>query len=142
MLPTYDAPIEAYLNNMKRRSSRTFAIDWENKRLLSQTIDGTEALGQDIEVRLQTEWERFDIMPDTFGLELKALIDSEGEVMESAYVLANMQLLIGEALSPDLRIKEIRDFSAEMIDKHRVHVSMTVVCEDGVFDKEVTINVG
>lgn len=134
MTPKYITPIEAFINGeSKPRTSRTFKIDWENKRLLSKTIDGVDAVGQGTQVRLAVEWLDYQMMPDTFGIALKQLYNDRGDPMPRDYVLANLQRLIGECLSPDLRIHKILDFQMEER-KNSVICTMTVDCEEGIFE--------
>lgn len=141
MNPSYSTPVEKILNgDVSRRSSKTFKLDWDNKRILTKTVDKLDAVAQAIDVRCSVEWLRFDVMPDTFGLELKKLYNTMGEAMPRGYVLANLERLIKECLSPDLRIKKIEDFKLRE-DGHDIYCNFVVVCEEGSFEKEVVINV-
>lgn len=132
MLPKYDTPIEEYLRTKdKKRSTRTFKIDWENGRLLSKTIEGKKAIAQAIEVRMAVELYESEIMPETFGIALKELYDSKGDPMPRDYVLANLRRIIAETIAPDLRIKKISDFTMDAR-KNSVICYIEVECEDGI----------
>lgn len=141
MLPDYDtSKLEGYLENANKvRTSRTFKIDWQNGRLLSKTIDGTEAVAQGIQVRTSMEFQKHDMMPETFGIALQELYDSRGNPMPRDYVLANLKRIIAECIAPDLRILKILDFTMRP-EKNAVYIELEVECLEGIFTTEVVLH--
>lgn len=108
-------------------TSQTWKIDWENNRLLSQRIDGKEAVAQASLIVLFTEYEKYEIFSDRFGNELYDYIG-----YDSGLLKANAERLIKEALSPDLRILKVLNFSITELDKYTFHIEFDLQCEDGI----------
>lgn len=142
MIPTYSTPIEKYMTGeSEKRPTKTFKIDWESGRLLSKTIEGTEAIAQAVKVRTCVEQYEAEMMPETFGIALKELYDEKGDPMPRDFVLANLKRIIAEALAPDMRIKKISKFSVE---PHKNHVNcyLEIECDDGIFETEIEVKHG
>lgn len=109
MIPRYRTPLlEIATPQITSQPSKTFKIDWEHKRLLSEKIDGTEAVGQAITVITAIEYQDWPILPDWFGTEMKFIYG-----MERAFAKANLERLIKEALSTDDRITSVTNWQME-----------------------------
>lgn len=87
--------------------SKTYKIDWETGRI-GGFIDGKEAVGQAMELALTTERYIWDIYSWNYGSEIYRLLGQA-----DAYVMSEMELMIKDALSPDSRITETKDFTFE-----------------------------
>lgn len=140
MIPTYKSNLlESFRSTEVEKPKKVFKIDWENNRLLSQTIDGNEAVSQNIKAITAVEYQEHIAMPDWFGLAMK---DMYG--MPRTFVKANLERLVKEALSPYLVIKRLYDVKIEDIDKESLGISCTIELQDGTtFEEliEVTENV-
>lgn len=106
-------------------TSRTWEIDWDKKRLLSRRIDGKDAVAQAAQVAFCVDYQEYPIFSDKFGLEIKKYIGRDRD-----FVKSNLERLIKECLSPDLRIDKLTDF---MIEDHEdsIYCSFVLVCDDG-----------
>jgi len=87
--------------------SKTYKIDWETGRI-GGFIDGREAIGQAMELALSTERYLWGIYSWNYGSELYTLIGQA-----DAYAMSEMERMIKDALSPDSRVKEAKDFTFE-----------------------------
>lgn len=135
MIPQYEKTIVRFREKRDNpMTSRVFKIDWENNRLTSQHIEGKEAINQAVQVISAVEWGDWGIFPDWFGLEMKNMYG-----MPRDFVKANLERLIKEACDTDDRIIELTDFKIEDLDK-AVEVTFTVICKEGAFETEVTID--
>lgn len=136
MIPRYRTPLlEAATPQITSQPSKTFKIDWERKRLLSEKIDGVEAVGQAITVITAIEYKDWPILPNWFGTEMKFVYGTERD-----FTKANLERLIKEALSTDDRIISITDWQMEdkpSAVKCYFKTSTTV----GDLDSEVVVNV-
>lgn len=132
MIPTYETPLRnTRPNDLPAFPSKTFKIDWENNRLLSKRIDREEALEQAVQVITAIEYQDFEVMPDWFGIEMKEMYGKPRR-----FVKANLERIIKEACSTDLRIKRLSDFWMEDL-KEAVVVHFTIECEEGAFNTQV-----
>lgn len=136
MIPTYPTSlVESFSADTSKIPKKVFKIDWDNNRLLSQKIDKTEAVSQNIDVITAVEYQEHESMPDWFGLEMKNMIG-----MPPHFVKANMERLIKEAVSPYLVVKRLYDFEIRDIDNESIEVIFKVVLEDeSIFEKELKV---
>lgn len=136
MIPQYRTPLLNIASpKISRQPSKTFKIDWERKRLLSEKIDGVQAVGQAITVITSIEYKDWDIMPDWFGTEMKFIYG-----MERDFTKANLERLVKEGLSMDDRIKSITEW--EMTDtENSVICTCNADTTEGKTEVEVVVNV-
>lgn len=127
MTPTYENNLlESFEATNNEPIRQVHKIDWENNRLLTQTLSNLEAVDQNIKVITSVEYQEHQAMPDWFGLAMK---DMYG--MPMAFVKANMERLIKEALSAYVKIEKLSDFEIKDLDKYSLLVTFTVTLEDG-----------
>lgn len=87
--------------------SKTYKIDWETGRIRG-FIDGKDAIRQSIELAITTERYLWSIYSRNYGSEIYNLIGKS-----DAYAMTEIKRMIQDALSPDARIKETKDFTFE-----------------------------
>ena len=135
MIPTFRSNIlDVYqIIDNDKSATKVFEIDWDNNRLLSRHIDGSKAIDQTINVICSISLKETDIMPDWFGNEFSELYG-----MPRSFVKANIERLIKEALSDDDRIIKLENFRITDLEK-AIAVHFTIVAQDSVFEKEITI---
>lgn len=97
ILPDYD---------IVEQPSKTWQIDLINKRVLSKTTDGLDAVVQAAIMRLLTCKGQSAIFSGEYGSELASLIGTDRD-----YALSEAKRMITEALAGDLRITDTRDYS-------------------------------
>lgn len=84
--------------------SKTWRLDLKNNRITKE-IDELEAVVQSAYMALQTDRYTYPIFGWQYGSELHTLIGKERD-----YALSEAKRMIEDALLPDTRIKEVRDF--------------------------------
>ena len=84
--------------------SKTWRLDLEHNRVVKE-IDGLEAVVQSAYMALQTDRYTYPIFSWQYGSELHTLIGKERD-----YALSEAKRMIADALLPDTRIQEVRDF--------------------------------
>ena len=87
--------------------SKTYKIDWEAGRI-GGFIDGKEAVKQAIDLAISTERYLWPIYSWNYGSEIYQLLGKS-----DAYAMSEMKRMIQDALSPDSRITETKDFTFE-----------------------------
>lgn len=136
MIPSYDTPLKrAKYRPDKTGPDKTFKIDWECNRLLSQTIEGEEALEQTVQIITAIEYQDWAIMPDWFGIEMKHMYG-----MPRPFVRANLERIIKEALAPEMRIKRIHDFWMEDL-PNAIVAHFGIERKEGSFGASVKVEV-
>lgn len=95
---------------------------------IQNTCDGLEAVRQSVYHLLTTERYDYPIYSWDYGMETKDLIGKP-----SSYVISALELRVRDALSVDDRIKEVRDFTAE-VRKEQIMYSFNCVTKYGEFD--------
>lgn len=100
--------------------SKTFQIDFQNKKRISGWIDGLEAVKQSIYMILNTERYGNLIHSWDYGVELQGLI---GKPL--SFCLPELPRRITEALMQDTRVKGVSDFKFD-VQKSRVQTTFTV----------------
>lgn len=101
--------------------SMVFEIDFDHKRLKSSTIDGLDAIRQDIRLILSTERFIYEAHSWNYGREFVELF---GRNIPGVYT--DVQNAITNALIQDDRIEEVSDFQVFSVDA-LVFVQFTVV---------------
>ena len=91
---------------MKRQTSNTFRVRYENDYKIICMCDDYEAMKQSIFKIINTERSKYLIYDCNYGIELNYLI---GEAIP--YVYAEIQRRITEALLEDDRIDKVYDFN-------------------------------
>lgn len=136
LTPSYDDSIMTVLTDQVTIApSKTFKIDWENKRITSKLIDGIEAVAQSIVVVTLFQIGRWPALPPNFGIDLTLVHN-----MPLDFVRANIERIIREALAPDERIDSLSDFEIELIDSQKLLVKFKTHVFGYVEENEVLIN--
>lgn len=99
-------------------------------------IDGAEAVAQSVDVMLSTERFYYEIYSYDYGAEFADLIGKD-----RAFVRADVQRRIEEALAEDDRIVGVSDFSIDF-DRETANVSFTVNTIFGDFETERSVEIG
>ena len=134
MIPTIiDTSEEVQTFDIKTDASMptlTYRMDLKNNRV-QNWVDGQEAMKQAIFKILQTERYQYNkIYSDNYGIEL---VDLFG--MPKAFVIAEVERRIREALLWDERITAVKNF---VFDSHKGNIIVRFEC-DTIFG-EVTVN--
>lgn len=130
MIPNNFYSPEAFRDAQRKiLPSKTFCIDFENKRL-SGKIDGTDALKQSIYMILRTERYRWLIYSRDYGAEFDELRNSP-----KSYIIPQLQRRITEALLTDDRITAVSGFKFE-INKNIYSVTFEVT--SNIADENIT----
>lgn len=139
MIPQSDETLylaEETVEEEQIQTSRTYKIDYENKRILSNKVDGLEALRQAIVKILSTERYEHIVYDDDYGSEIMSMNKDGGQ----SYIKGQLQRRITEALMHDDRIQSIDEFKFEF-GSDWVLVSFTVnsIYGNHVEEKEVAL---
>lgn len=110
--------------------SKTYKIDWELGRI-GGFIDGKEAVGQSIELAITTERYLWDIYSWNYGSEIYNLMGKS-----DAYAMTEMKRMIQDALSPDARVTETKNFT---FDANRGTVTCQFTASTTVGDINATV---
>jgi phage baseplate assembly protein W len=111
----------------------TYKIDFENKRLTGELINGIEAIRQFVYLALRTPRYAYAIYSDEYGSEIEELL-SDSEVT-TEFKKMELPRLIEEALIYDDRISEVNNFEIKHI-ADQFHIKFTVVSNVGVLEME------
>lgn len=120
------------------RVSRTFRLDHEKKRVISQPIDGQEAIAQAIWINLGIEKGVWEIHTPEFGIEFAKFYGKDKD-----WVKAQLEMVIRRALAWDERIYSTSNYSFSDIDTNTETITgeFDVKTSAGTFRTGVTINV-
>lgn len=115
--------------------TKTYQIDWVNKRIMGVT-DGVDAVMQFIRKVLSTDKYAFEIYDWRYGNDLAKLIGGSYD-----YAVTRIPNIMKEALLVDDRILDIREFQFTRVSVDTLHVSCSVDTVYGVikYDQEVMI---
>ena len=127
VLKTYGDDIDSF------HPSKTWRLSGNR---LQRMIDGREATAQAVDLMLSTERFYYDIFSYDYGVELADLIGKD-----RAYVKADIQRRIEEALAEDDRVTGISDFNIEF-DREAANVSFTVNTIFGDISEERSVELG
>lgn len=118
--------------------SKTYKLDIENGRLMTDKVDGTEAIRQFIKKTLSTDRYRYQIYDDDIGNELENLV---GSSHTKEYLESVIPELITDCLTADDRIENVTDFEIRVgDDKAEVNFTVESVNGDEIREK-VDVNV-
>lgn len=134
MLPDSLAHIE--VSPPMTRVSKTFRIDHEKGRVVSEKIDGIEAIKQAIWVNLSVEKGVWNIHTDGYGVEFAKLYGKHRD-----YARAMIEPIVRRALSWDERIYGVSDFTITDLGKSKLLVEFEVSSCAGTFTTGVEMNV-
>lgn len=105
----------------QEQSSRTYRLDLDNGRIAG-IIDGLEAVEQAIRKALITQRFKCLIYDSQYGSEIEEAIIA-GDATED-YIVTAIEGFVRDALKPDSRIVDVRDFDIQHADD-TVHISFT-----------------
>lgn len=109
---------------VSKQPSKTWKIDLENETVLSETIDGDEAIKQAAVLALLTERGTAPIYSSDYGTD--RLLDVDKLIRE-----LETQNIITEALTADDRIADCKDFVFTYPARGKMHVTFKIVKDDG-----------
>lgn len=119
----------------RSRISKTWKIDHNKNRILTQFIDGVEAVAQDIWAMLTVEKKGWDIHTDNYGIEFPEFYGAPKEIIKS-----RIESCVRRTLTQDERITGISDFEVEFRDNGRIAViEFTFSCAEGIGDINVEV---
>lgn len=98
----------------------------ENKNAFVGRVDDEAAVRQAVLKILNTERYEYEIYSWDYGIELRDLF---GQPM--AYCMSEVKDRVTEALTADDRIESVENFTVERVGKRALHVTFTVVTEQG-----------
>lgn len=121
-------------------ANKTYAIDWENKRIVGH-VDNKEALMQFIHKAIITERNEYKAIYSTeYGSEIANTV--MGESVTDDYIYAVIPSLIKDCLLVDDRIVDVYDFSITL-EENVLNIEFLVdtIYDNGLFVQEVIDNV-
>lgn len=120
----------------KVRTSKTWKLDKKKKRVVSEFIDGKEAVKQAVFLHLSIENKSAFIHTNGFGAKMNQFIG-----MDMDLVIAKLPDVVKDALAWDERIFNVTDFEFEKIDRNKLKVTFLITSCFGEFDMEVVVDV-
>lgn len=112
----------------RERISKTWKLDHKKNRVITQFIDGVEALAQDIWAMLTVEKKGYEIHTDNYGSRFPELYGRSTEVIKS-----RLESYVRETLTQDERITGISNFEVEFKELGRIAViEFDFSCSEGV----------
>lgn len=120
------------------RVSRTFRLDHEKGRVISQPIDGQEAIAQAIWINLGIEKGVWEIHTSEYGVEFAKLYGSDKQLAK-----AQLEMIIKRALGWDERIYSTSNYVISEIngENDSLSVDFDVRSSAGTFRTGVTVHV-
>ena len=115
--------------------TKTYKIDWENKRIIG-VVDGADAVMQFIRKVLSTDKYVYEIYDWYYGHELMRLVGQSYD-----YVVTRIPNIFKEALMVDDRITDIREFTFNQtgVDSLTVSCIIDTVYGQVNYEQEVLI---
>lgn len=126
MIPTYPVTISADKYVKTEMPSLTFEIDWQNKRLTSNTIDGIKAVGQAVQVITAVEQNDWTGYPSYFGIDARYII---GRPLD--FALANTERIIKEGIYKDNRVDTLKNLKIK-VEKDETNKNILLITFDTV----------
>ena len=117
------------------RVSKTFRLDHNKQRVISQYIDGKEAIAQSIWVNLGIEKNVWNIHTREYGVEFAKLYGHDKEL-----AMAQIESIIKRALSWDERIYSTSNYDIRDLGEGKLSVDFDVSSSAGNFRTGVSVN--
>lgn len=136
MLPTSFNFIEPRDTVSIFRKSKTFKLDHEKGRVISEYIDGQEAIAQAIWINLGIEKGVWDIQTSEYGVEFAKYYGKDRDLAK-----AQLEMVIKRALSWDERIFDTYDYQFTDVGSESINIDFNVSTSAGVFRTGITVNV-
>lgn len=138
MLPKNLTYINAEEIKPAERVSKTFRLDHEKGRVISQTIDGQEAIAQAIWINLGIEKGVWEIHTPEYGVDLARLYGKSKDLAR-----AEIESIVKRALGWDERIYSTSNYEISNLDSENdtLTVDFDVKSSAGTFRTGVTISV-
>lgn len=118
------------------RVSRTFRLDHAKGRVISDPIDGEEAIAQAIWINLGIEKGVWQIHTPEYGVEFAKLYGRNKDVAR-----AEIESIVKRALSWDERIYSTSNYEISTLNDESLSVDFDVSSSAGTFRTGVVINV-
>jgi phage baseplate assembly protein W len=119
---------------IERQTSRTYRIDFENKRIVG-IVDGLDAEVQAVRKIVDTERYSERIYSGDYGIELQRLIGAS-----MPFVEASMDQTLKDAFMADERVSSVRDIKIDRISVDELNVVFTIQTING--DSNINHNLG
>ncbi|MBC2038360.1 DUF2634 domain-containing protein [Listeria marthii] len=116
--------------------SKTYEIDFVNKKMTGRIIDGLEAIRQFVHLAIQVSRFKYPAYSDDYGSELFDLITDEESTEE--LIENEIPRLISEAIEYDDRIEVVDNFVIEKV-SGSFHISFDVTTSEGVLEAQEVI---
>ncbi|ENL8761325.1 DUF2634 domain-containing protein [Listeria monocytogenes] len=116
--------------------SKTYEIDFVNKKMTGRIIDGLEAIRQFVHLAIQVSRFKYPAYSDDYGSELFDLITDEESTEE--LIENEIPRLISEAIEYDDRIEVVDNFVIEKV-SGSFHISFDVTTSEGVLEVQEVI---
>lgn len=116
--------------------SKTYEIDFVNKRLTGKMIDGLDAIRQFVHLAIQISRFKYPVYSDDYGSELFDLILDEEATEE--LIENEIPRLISEAIEYDDRIESVDNFIIEKVED-AYYISFDVTTNEGVLEVQEVI---
>lgn len=136
MLPDKFVELDPTVTGSRERVSKTFKLDHEKKRIVSEYIDGQEAIAQAIWINLGIEKNVWGIHTEEYGVEFAKLYGRDKDLAK-----AQLERIIKRALKWDERIYSTSNYDISDIDREKINVDFTVTSSAGTFRTGVTFDV-
>ena len=119
-LPEYEALLGEFDTEVSYTDD-TWEIDWVNKRIKTNKINGKDAVKQAIFMILNTELRKWTIYGPDYGTEIETYLGQPKGI-----ALGRLQNAVTEALLHDDRIASVSDFLFSEPERDSVSVQFTV----------------
>lgn len=116
-------------------NSKTWKIDYDQKRILHEFVNEAEMVGQEAWGALSVERYGWYIHSDNYGVEFAQMWGKPPTVM-----MSRLELLIKDALSRDERIADVTNFEMSIDVNDVITASFDVVTIYGTQREEVVIS--
>jgi len=124
LTPDYNALQDLEISNAQ--TNETWIIDWVNKEIKSEKINGVEAMKQAIYLRLKTQIRKWMIYSQGYGSDIDLYFGKNINLAKS-----RLRLVITECLLNDDRVVSVNDFLFSTPERNTLAVSFTVTTTAG-----------
>lgn len=119
----------------RSRISKTWKLDHNKNRILTQFIDGVEAVAQDIWAMLTVEKKGWDIHTDSYGSRLPELYG-----LSMSDIKSRLESYVRQTLTQDERITGVSNFEVVFRDNGRIAIiEFTFSCAEGIGDLSMEV---